>query len=222
MELFECIETRASKRDFKDTPVPREIIDKILRASLMAPSWVNSQPWEIAVSTGRTSDFIKQKMTELTKTGKKREDCVDFPLPEVWPDRQLENMSETGKLIYESMSVLRDDKKRREEIVLHNVNFFGSGTAIFIYIDEKLGLWSILDCGMLVQNILLCAHAEGLGACPQAILVSYPDVLREAFKLPSGKKFLLGISIGYYKKESPVNAVKTPRVLPEEIIKYYE
>lgn len=219
MELFECIETRASKRDFESTPVPLELIEKILRTSLKAPSWVNSQPWEIAVSTGKTGEFIKRKMTEYTKERKMN---PDFSFPEVWPERQSNLMSETGKLIYESMSVAREDKERRTDVVLHNVNFFGSSTAIFIYIDERLSLWSILDCGMLVQNILLAANALGLGACPQAILVSYPDVLREAFKLPPSKKFLLGISIGYYKKESAVNAIKTPRVKPEEIIKYYE
>jgi nitroreductase len=88
--------------------------------------------------------------------------------------------------------------------------------------NEKLGHWSTLDCGMFVQNILLTAHDLGLGACPQAYLVRYPDILREAFNLGNSEKFLLGITIGYYKKESSINNIKTARVKVDDLLKYYE
>ncbi len=104
----------------------------------------------------------------------------------------------------------------------NNKKHFGSQTAVFIYIDEKLGHYSILDCGMLIQNILLAAHDLGLGACPQAYLVAYPDELREIFNLPGSKKFLLGISIGFYKKDSAANNIKTSRVELRDAVKYYD
>ena len=131
-------------------------------------------------------------------------------------------MFETGMRRYEALGIARDDKAGRGEITLSNYLFFGSQTAIFIYMDQKLGHWSTLDCGMLIQNILLAAHDLGLGACPQAYLVRYPDVLREAFKLPESKKFLLGISIGFYKKDSAANNIKTPRVELKDAVKYYD
>ncbi|MCL4497621.1 MAG: nitroreductase, partial [Deltaproteobacteria bacterium] len=62
----------------------------------------------------------------------------------------------------------------------------------------------------------------GLGACPQAYLVRYPDILREAFKLPGSKKFVLGISIGYYKKDSTINNIKTSRTSLKDVVRYYE
>lgn len=223
MELFEALLTRTSKRDFENKPVPKEAIEKILSASLRAPSWANSQPWEIAVSTGKTSEFIKKSVYKLAS-----EDVPgnpDFPFPlstALWPDKQNANMFEVGKLIYESMGILRDDSAKRKDFTSYNQDFFGSQTAIFIYMDGKLGHWSTLDCGMLIQNILLAAHAAGLGACPQAELVKYPDILREAFKLPGSKKFLLGISIGFYKKDSAANNIKTSRVELKDAVKYYD
>ncbi len=220
MELLNCVETRSSKRDFSNIPVPRETLDRLLEASLRAPSWANSQPWEIAVSTGKTSAIIKEKIFKLAM-----EDMPgnpDFSFPESWPDRQAKNMFETGRKRHEKIGVSRDDTAWRKELALNNYLFFGSQTAIFIYMDEKLGHWSTFDCGMLAQNILLCAHDMGLGACPQAYLVRYPDVLREVFDLPAGKKFLLGISVGYYKKENPINSIKTERMPLKEIVKYYE
>ena len=218
MELFECIGSRTSKRDLEDKPVPKEIIDKILKLSLRAPSWANSQPWEIAVSTGKTSEFIKTNLYELAKN------CTpinpDYPFPDSWPEKQNNNMFETGRHRFEYIGINRDDKEKRTEFSLRNYVFFHSQTAIFIYMDENLGLWSVFDCGFLAQNILLAAHDLGLGACPQAYLIAYPDVLRKAFKLPKNKKFLLGISLGYYKKASKVNEIKTFR--NEDVINYFE
>ncbi|MHB1665434.1 MAG: nitroreductase [bacterium] len=223
MELFEALLTRSSKRDFEDKPVPKETIDKILSASLRAPSWANSQPWEIAVSTGKTSEFIKKSVYKLAAEDNPGNPDFPFPLsPALWSDKQNANMFETGKLIYEFLGISRDDAAKRKAFALYNQNFFGSQTAIYIYMDEKLGLWSILDSGMLIQNILLGAHAAGLGACPQAELVKYPDVLREAFKLPESKKFLLGISIGFYKKDNALYNIHTSRVELKNAVKYYD
>ena len=220
MELIDCILTRSSKRDFKDIPVPRDVLDKLLEVSLNAPSWANSQPWEIAVSTGRTSEFIKEKIYK--PASEDNPGNPDYPFPEFWPEKQANNMFETGRRRYEALGIARDDKAGRREMTLSNYLFFGSQTAIFIYMDEKLGHWSTLDCGMLIQNILLAAHDSGLGACPQAYLVRYPDILREAFKLPGSKKFLLGISIGFYKKDSAANNIQTSRVELKDAVKYYD
>jgi nitroreductase len=223
MELFEAMLTRASKRDFEDKSVPKETIDKILSASLRAPSWANSQPWEIVVSTGKTSEFIKKRIYQLASEDNPGNPDFPFPIsPALWSDKQNDNMFETGKFIYESLGISRDDTSRRKDFALYNQDFFGSQTAIYIYLDEKLGLWSILDSGMLIQSILLGAHAAGLGACPQAYLVRYPDILRGAFGLPESKKFLLGVSIGFYKKDAVANNIKTSRVELKDAVKYYD
>lgn len=220
MDLSECILTRSSIRDFKNIPVPRDLIVKLVEISSHAPSWANSQPWKVAVSTGKTSEFIKQKIYKLAKEGNPGN--PDFPFPEYWPDEQSRNIFETGKHRYESLGISRDDEAKRKELSLNNYLFFGSQTAIFVYMNEKLGHWSTLDCGMFIQNLLLTAHDSGLGACPQAYLVKYPEVLREAFNLGNSEKFLLGISIGYYKKESPINNIKTGRTSATGILKVFE
>ncbi len=220
MELTDCILTRASKRDFANIPVPKNVLDKLLEISLNAPSWANSQPWEIAVATGKTSESIKQKIYKLAMEDNPGN--PDYPFPEFWPERQSLNMFETGKYRYEVLGISRDDVDKRKEITLSNYLFFGSQTAIFIYMDQKLGHWSTLDCGMLIQNILLTAHDLGLGACPQAYLVRYPDVLRQVFKLSGDKRFMLGISVGYYKKDSAINHIKASKVSLKDAVVYYE
>jgi len=49
METLESIKTKYSTRAFKPTPVPKDVINKILQAVSNTPSYTNTQPWEVAV-----------------------------------------------------------------------------------------------------------------------------------------------------------------------------
>ena len=48
MELWQAIAQRKSIRVFKPDPVPRDLINKVLAAGMLAPSSANMQPWEFA------------------------------------------------------------------------------------------------------------------------------------------------------------------------------
>ena len=58
MDVFDCIRTRRTVRDFKPDPVPEAIVQKILQAARWAPSSSNSQPWHFIVVKNR--DTIKE------------------------------------------------------------------------------------------------------------------------------------------------------------------
>ena len=49
MEVFACIRNRRTVREFKQEPIPEEVIHKILQAGRWAPSSSNSQPWHFVV-----------------------------------------------------------------------------------------------------------------------------------------------------------------------------
>lgn len=49
MNTFDTIINRRSIRQYKDTPIPEEIIEKILTAAMYAPSAMNLQPWDFIV-----------------------------------------------------------------------------------------------------------------------------------------------------------------------------
>jgi nitroreductase len=64
MEVYECIRTRRTIREFKPDPVPEEVVYKILQAARWAPSSSNSQPWHFIVITDRdTLDAIGRAAT---------------------------------------------------------------------------------------------------------------------------------------------------------------
>lgn len=49
MDLMQAIYSRRSIRRYKDQPVPRELVQQLLAAAVMAPSGSNSQPWSFVI-----------------------------------------------------------------------------------------------------------------------------------------------------------------------------
>ena len=54
--MLDAIAARRSIRKFKNTPVPRHIIEEIIKAGALAPSSKNRQPWHFVVTTGKAKE----------------------------------------------------------------------------------------------------------------------------------------------------------------------
>ena len=50
MDFYEVLKSRRSVRSYKSDPVPKEALDKIAEAVLLAPSACNLQPWSFRVA----------------------------------------------------------------------------------------------------------------------------------------------------------------------------
>lgn len=53
MELLEALQTRRSMRSFTAEPVPREMLERVIRAAMLAPSAGNQQPWHFIIVTDK-------------------------------------------------------------------------------------------------------------------------------------------------------------------------
>ena len=53
MEVYQCIRSRRTVRDFKPDPVPQEVVGRILQAARWAPSSSNTQAWHFIVVQDR-------------------------------------------------------------------------------------------------------------------------------------------------------------------------
>ena len=58
MEVYHCIRTRITVREFKPDPIPNAVITKMLRAARWTPSARNRQPWHFIVI--RSPDTLAQ------------------------------------------------------------------------------------------------------------------------------------------------------------------
>ena len=64
MTFQEVNQKRRSIRDFLDKPVPKKIINEILKEALEAPSSSNTQPFKVVVATGDVLEKIGNQLTE--------------------------------------------------------------------------------------------------------------------------------------------------------------
>lgn len=48
-EVIKAIKERRTVRNFEETPVPDDVLDTVLEAVQWAPSWANTQCWEVVV-----------------------------------------------------------------------------------------------------------------------------------------------------------------------------
>ena len=66
-DFSKFLASRRSTRDFLPTPVPEEIIEKLLADALTAPSWSNTRPFKVAVATGEVRDRISTEFLSRWK-----------------------------------------------------------------------------------------------------------------------------------------------------------
>jgi nitroreductase len=200
LDLIEAVKTRKSIRSFKPDPVPQEILKNILETALQAPSWANTQPWTFAVAGGSTLEMIKKGFLEKGEA----EAQMDVPRPQEFPAANLARMQALGKKELDTLGIRREDREGRGWWRLQNFNNYGAPCVIYILVDRAfyfqnrgVNAWSVFDCGLVAQNIMLLATGYGLGSIAQAQAVAYPDVLRKVLGIADSRLFLLGIAVGY-------------------------
>lgn len=67
MDAIQVIKTRRSIRNFKDQPIPKDMLQNLVDAARFAPTARNVQPWEFIVVTDHN---ILQKIAGLADNGK--------------------------------------------------------------------------------------------------------------------------------------------------------
>ena len=232
-EFSEFLASRRSTRDFLPRPVAPEIIESILKDSLTAPSWSNTRPFKVAVATGDTRDRISKEflsrwsvLSRIMRKGllnKLRVIYSRYGLPtsnrliaKPYPPELKPRAQRVGREMYEAFGVARGDREARDQQWARNYSFFGAPVELFIYIHKSLHIYAASDAGLMMQNLMLSAHAHGLGTCAQGAVAIWDDVVRKEFDIPKGYRLLCGIALGY-PSDSPVNDFKANRLEVENL-----
>ncbi len=219
MELLEGIESRRSFRAFKSTPIPKEIMERILKTASKSPSYTNTQPWEVAAVSGQKKEELRKILYELAKSGAAPN--PDIPLPKNWPTELERRAREHGMKRFKALGIERANEQQRKELRLLNFEFYGAPCALFLFMDSTLNSWSIFDMGLFAQSIILAAYSFGIGSCLQAMLVIYPDAVRQFLEIPKTKQLILGISMGYPDLEAKINTYQSERASPDEFVRWH-
>lgn len=208
MEIVEAIKARKSFRAFLPQPVPKQVLEEILGLAARAPSFANSQPWEVTVIGGEVMEQVKEALVELARAEVPLE--PDMPYSR-FAEPYISRIREDGRMLYQILGIEREDKEARKEWTLRGRKFFDAPNGFVFYLDEELGQWSLFDVALFAQSVMLAALAFGLGTCPLAAVVGYPYILRGILGIPDKKKIICGMAIGYPDWQHPANKLESPR-----------
>ncbi len=210
MEVAEAIGGRRSIRAFRDTPVPRATVERILALSARAPSGSNTQPWRAYALAGAPRDALCAEVVAAHLAG----DAGDreyLYYPEPWFEPYLARRRQVGWALYGTLGITKGDAARMQAQHGRNFSFFDAPVGLVITIDRRLNPGSWLDLGMFLQNMMLAARGEGLETCPQAAFAPYHTIIRRHLPISAEEMVVCGMALGEADWDAPENGLVTER-----------
>ena len=164
---YEFLLTRRSIRHFRDEPVPEQVMRRILAAASRAPSAHNRQPWRfVVVGRGEARDQLSREMSSNWRTEQQAEGNMTAELDERIRSRELRMINAPAAVVLcltmDEMNVYPDDRRQAAE--------------------RAMAMQSVALAG---GQMLLAAHAEGLGAFWVSAPLFAPQVVQQSLDLPS-------------------------------------
>lgn len=220
MDVKNAIRGRRSVRKFRNDKIALDILEEILEEARWAPSWGNTQPWEIYVVTGKPLEEYRDESVRAAKSG--AASSPDIPMPQAWPDQMKKRYGEMGEVILKSLDIKREDKEARKRQNEFIAALFGAPCLMVLCVpsDHSAIGYAMLDIGIITQSICLSAYDRGIGSCIMAFSVTHPEILRKVAPIPDKSKIVVGIALGYREEGYPLNEFERNRVGLNEFVRW--
>jgi F420 biosynthesis protein FbiB-like protein len=198
--FYAFVSKRRSIRKYRDKPVPRECVERIIHSGTWAPSAHNVQPWRFIVLE---TPVAKHKLAEAMAADYRRDLELDGVLSHEVEEivaASIERFTSAPLLLLvcltmEDMDAYPDDVRQQVEYMM-----------------------AVQSVAAAIQNLLLAAHAEGLGACWCCAPLFCPETVQTTLELPSSYEPQALITLGY-AAETPSPSGRRPDA---EILQYQE
>ena len=214
MNVYEALASRRSVRDFLPTPVPGEVIRRVLAAASRCASGGNVQPWHIDVVASERLDELKalmQRRLQEVAAGAAPEATEYDIYPKELFAPYRDYRFKLGEAMYATLGIPREDKARRLQWFARNYQFFGAPMALFCSIDRRMGPPQWSDLGMFLMSAMLLLREEGLDSCAQESWSVYPKTIASFVGIPAERMLFCGMAIGYCNINHPVNRLVSER-----------
>ncbi len=210
LSVDEVLERRRSVRAFRPDPVPRELVEEILRAAARAPSGTNIQPWKLHVVAGEARAELEREVLAHRETDPHDAEA-EFGRTAKRKEPYTSRMRKLGKDMYTLLGIPKGDQAANWRQWGRNFQFFGAPVGLILTIDKDLDEMSYLDTGMFVFAIMLAAKARGLDTCAQGAWNNYWSVTRRVLQVPDDQYIVCGVSLGWADEDAAVNTLVSER-----------
>jgi len=183
--FLDLMKSRRSVRDFSDKPVPKDIIDNIIKTAASAPSGANKQPWKFIVVEGKE---IKKEIRIAAEEEEKA--FYAHRASKEW----LEDLNQFGT----------DWKKPFLETAPYLIIVFKE-LVDTSYEKNRSNYYVNESVGIAVGFLLAAVHNAGLISLTHT--PSPMKFLQEILKRPENERAYLLIPVGYPAEEAEVPVI---------------
>lgn len=197
--FYKWLDTRRSIREFSSNPVPRKVIENLIKSASTAPSGAHKQPWTFcAISNPK----LKSEIRRLAEIEEKEN--YEKRMSDSWKKDLKPMATNMFKPFLETAPWLIVAFKKS-----YDLDEEGNKSNNY-YVNESIGI----SCGMLITAI----HNAGLVTLTHT--PSPMNFLAKILKRPKNERAFLLLPVGY--PESPVYVPKLTRKPLEEVSVFYE
>jgi coenzyme F420-0:L-glutamate ligase/coenzyme F420-1:gamma-L-glutamate ligase len=197
--LMDIIRTRRSIRRYRADAVPRAVVEDLIEAARWSPSAHNRQPWRFAIiEAAETRQVLATAMGARLRADLERDHAAREVI-EADITRSYVRLTGAPLVIVVCLSMREMDAypdARRQQA-------------------ERM--MAVQSTAMAAQNVLLAAHAQGLGACWVCAPLFVPELVREVLRLPADWEAQGLVTVGY-----PAETKTKTRKLVKEIAIYLD
>jgi nitroreductase len=215
MHFERLLDSRVSCRGFLPRAVPKAVIERILQAAQRTPSWNNTQPWQVWVTSNAAAT---EKLRAALAAGEGAGGEFDIPPPAEYRGVYLDRRRACGWGLYEAVGVRKGDREGSARQAAENFRLFGAPHVAIVTSDRVIGSYGVLDCGAWVNNFMLAATSHQVASIAQAALAHRAVFLRDWFGIPDDRQVVCGISFGYADPQHPANRFRTTRAPLAEVV----
>lgn len=198
-DFYSLLDKRRSVREYSDSPVPKEVIETLIKTASTAPSGAHKQPWTFCAVANPN---LKTKIREAAEIEEK--ESYESRMSDRWK-KDLEPLgTNMHKPFLEKAPWLIIAFKK-----VHDISENGEKENNY-YVNESVGI----ACGMLITAI----HNAGL-----VTLTHTPSPMNFLAKLlnrPSNERAFLLLPVGYPKEPTYVPNIERKPL--DKIAEFYE
>lgn len=179
-DLLELIRTRHSIRRFEKRQIEEETLQKILEAGLYAPSSGNFQSTKIVVCQDAE---LNEQLGKINR----------------WMMFKGSNPKDWGVTVSTDQPSIVDDASIKS-------SFYGAPTVLTIFSGN--GCYSHDNAALVAENIMLAAHALGVGSCyigrtEEVFATDEGAALRKKWGIPEDMDAVCNVLLGYRQGPEP-------------------
>jgi nitroreductase len=203
-ELMDLIKTRRSVREFKPDSIPRDVVLRLVEAASWAPSGSNQQPWRfVAVQNSLVKAQVAAAVHDAIKT-------ISLRMKSERAREEFTAYSRYFTVFEDSPLVICVYSEAYQPLIGRLLARYGEED------EEIISSGNIQSCSAATENLLLMAHAMGLGGCWMTGPVIAADAIADILEVDPKWQLVCVVALGY-----PARVLEPPpRPAPDTLLKF--